>query len=125
MGFFTSGFRARVPAVGMQGAIFAVGWRAYVARSDGGPVRVRLTDDAGADGVTSLAAGSEVEILAWRPLGSGGARYRVRSTGNGLEGWLPAGNLRRPPAGPPSAPRKVQPAATARSRQAKRGRPRA
>jgi hypothetical protein len=123
MGFFTSSFRARVPAVGVQGAVFAVGWRAHVARSEGGPVRVRLTDDAGTDGVTSLAAGSEVEILAWRPLGCAGARYRVRSTGTGLEGWLPAGNLRRPPAAAPSpksAPRSTEKVATAKLRPVKR-----
>jgi hypothetical protein len=95
MGFFQSSYRARVPvAVGGRASVFAVGWRAYVACAAGGPASVALTDDAGANGVTSLAAGSEVEILAWRPRGSGGTRYRVRSTGNGVEGWLGAGNLR-------------------------------
>jgi hypothetical protein len=126
MGFFTSGFRARVPAAGVHGSVFAVGWRAYVARSDGGPARIRLTDDVGADGVASLAAGSEVEILAWRPLGSAGARYRVRSTGNGLEGWLAAGNLRKPPAAAPAprpAPLRAEKAAPSRRRPAKRQSP--
>jgi hypothetical protein len=53
-----------------------------------------LTDDTGADAQTRLADGTEVEILAWRPRGFGDTRYRVRSTRNGLEGWLAVDNLR-------------------------------
>jgi len=93
MGFFQSGYRARLPA-GVSASVFPVGWRVRVACADGGPATVALTDEAGTDGVTSLASGSEVEILAWLPRGPG-TRYRVRSTNDGLEGWLPSGNLRR------------------------------
>src|SRR5262249_58845287 len=41
-----------------------------------------------------LADGTEVEILAWRPRGFHGTRYRVRATRDGLEGWLAVDNLR-------------------------------
>ena len=94
MGFFQSSFRARLP-VRTRAPIFAVGWRAYVASPVGAPARLALSDEAGADanGV-SMADGTEVEIVAWRPR-SNGTRYRVRSTRAGLEGWLAAGSLRR------------------------------
>src|SRR5262249_4490446 len=58
---------------------------------------VALTDDAGADAQTRLADGTEVEILAWRPRGSHGTRYRVRATRDGREGWLAVDNLRSTP----------------------------
>lgn len=74
--------------------VLAVGRRVYVARSEEGPRAVALTDDAGANALGTLRDGHEVEILAWRPLGSG-TRYRVRSMRNGLEGWVGVGNLRR------------------------------
>jgi hypothetical protein len=51
-------------------------------------------DDAGTSALTSLADGTEVEILAWRPRGAVGTRYRVRLTRGGLEGWLESVNLR-------------------------------
>ena len=73
--------------------VLAVGRRVFVARSVDGPRRVTLTDDAGTNELATLTDGNEVEILAWRPRGSG-TRYRVRSTGDGLEGWLAVGNLR-------------------------------
>jgi hypothetical protein len=58
----------------------------------------------------TLAHGARVEILAWQPAGPDGARYQVRSTTDGIEGWLSGRQLRayeRPavarvvPAGPP------------------------
>jgi hypothetical protein len=90
---FQRGFRAATP-VRRHVSVFAVGRRVYVASSGDRPAHVALTDDAGADARTRLADGAEVEILAWRPRGSGGTRYRVRSTRNGLEGWLAVDNLR-------------------------------
>ncbi len=100
---FSPSFRRPSPARA-RGPVLAVGRRVYVARSQDGPARVTLTDDAGANALATLADGNEVEILAWRPRGSG-TRYRVRSTHDGLEGWLGAGNLR-------SALAAVLPAAT-------------
>jgi hypothetical protein len=36
----------------------------------------------------TIAQGVRVEILAWQPSGPNGTRYRVRSSSDGLEGWL-------------------------------------
>jgi len=55
---------------------------------------VSLTDALGKGAAGSLPDGAEVEILAWRPRGPGGARYQVQSTRDGVEGWLPADHLR-------------------------------
>ena len=106
MPFSQRPFRRPSP-VRVGGSVLAVGWRAYVARSGDGPARVTLTDDAGTSALASLVDGTEVEILAWRPRGAVGTRYRVRSTPNNLEGWLAAGNLR--PARAPVSPRPAGP----------------
>ena len=91
---FSQSFRRPSPSPARaRGPVLAVGRRVYVARSEDGPARVPLTDYAGANALATLADGNEVEILAWRP-GGHGTRYRVRSTPDGLEGWLGVGNLR-------------------------------
>ena len=95
MGIFQHGFRPRLP-VRVRASVFAVGRRVRVACPGDHGGRVAFTDDAGADALNSVADGTEVEILAWRPRSSG-TRYRVRAT-NGLEGWLEAGSLRAVPA---------------------------
>jgi hypothetical protein len=109
MGFFQGSFRAPLP-VRRRTAVFAVGQRVYVACARHRPAHLALTDDAGADARSRLADGTEVEILAWRPRRDGDTRYRVRSTRNGLEGWLAVDNLRStqsavsaPSESPPSA----------------------
>jgi len=56
--------------------------------------RATLTDDAGKKPLATLGDGAQVAILGWRPGWAGSARYRVRATDSGLEGWLPVGNLR-------------------------------
>jgi hypothetical protein len=78
------------PHAAAKGTVFAVGRRVYVACS---VACVTLTDDAGEKSVGSLKRGTQVEILAWRPLGSNGTRYQVRSTLTGVEGWLGVGNI--------------------------------
>ena len=93
MGSFRRGFRA-APLVRTHSSVFAVGRRVYVACAGDRLAHVALTDDAGADARSRLADGTEVEILAWRPRGSVGTRYRVRLTRGGLEGWLESVNLR-------------------------------
>ena len=91
---FSQSFRRPSPSPARaRGPVLAVGRRVYVARSEDGPAGVPLTDYAGANALATLADGNEVEILAWRP-GGHGTRYRVRSTPDGLEGWLGVGNLR-------------------------------
>jgi len=74
--------------------VHAVGQRVYVARNASGPPQVELMDDGGTTPVTTLGDGAEVMVLAWRPRGSAGTRYCVRSTSDGREGWLAAANLR-------------------------------
>jgi len=93
MGSFQTSFRAPAP-VRKRPSVFAVGCRVYVACSRQHPPQVALKDDAGNVARSSLSDGTEVEILAWRPRGFGETRYRVRSTGTGLEGWLAVENLR-------------------------------
>jgi hypothetical protein len=75
-------------------SVFAVGRRVYVGCVGERLAHVALTDDAGTDALARLADGPAVEILAWRPRGSDGTRYRVRSTRNGLEGCLAVASLR-------------------------------
>jgi hypothetical protein len=55
---------------------------------------VTLTDIEGTTPLATVADGLEVEILAWKPFGAGGIRYRVLSTKGGVEGWLGAASLR-------------------------------
>jgi hypothetical protein len=96
MGSFQDRFRT-APPVRTRASVFAVGRRVYVACAGDRLAHVALTDDAGADAQTRLADGTEVEILAWRPRGSHGTRYRVRATRDGREGWLAVDNLRSTP----------------------------
>ncbi len=111
MGSFQTWFRPASPGR-RQGSVFAVGRRVYVACSGGHPADVTLTDAAGAEALTRLADGTEVEILAWRPRGSDGTRYCVRATHNGVVGWLPVDNLRNTPIAVPASAK--DPSATGR-----------
>jgi len=110
MGYFQDRFRAG-PPVRERESVFAVGRRVYVACVGERLAHVALTDDGGADARTVLADGTEVEILAWRPRGSRGTRYRVRATRDGREGWLAVDNLRGTPSAA-SPPVTAPPAAT-------------
>lgn len=95
--------------------MLAVGQRVFVACPEGGPTRVALTDDTGSTTIASLADGTEVDIVAWRPRGSS-TRYCVRSPRDGFEGWLPAANLRgshaRVAPAPAASPVRAAPAPT-------------
>lgn len=93
---FSWGPRRGSTPVRVRGPLFAVGQRVSVTCSGGHLARVALIDDADGGALGSLADGTEVEILAWRPSGFRGTRYRVRATSNGLEGWLAVDNLRGP-----------------------------
>ena len=74
-------------------AVFAVGGRAYAVGSGGSSAHVTLRDDNERP-LASLKEGAEVMILAWRPGWKGTTRYCVRVMDSGLEGWLPASELR-------------------------------
>jgi hypothetical protein len=82
--------------------ILSVGRRAYVNCRG----RIALAEDDGRTSPNSLPDGAEVEVLAWRPLGTRGTRYRVRAQQDGHEGWLAADALRQT-----LAPVTVEPAA--------------
>jgi hypothetical protein len=89
---FNTSFRPRMP-VRARGPVFAVGRRVYVASARDRPACLTSTDDGSGGVLATLADGTEVEIVAWRPRSSG-TRYRVRSTRAGVEGWLAAVSVR-------------------------------
>ena len=83
------------PSPRTTGPVLSVGRRVFVNSASGsaGDDRVALTDEAGTNVCGMLTDGAEVEILAWRPRGASGPRYRVH-TNDGRDGWLPGDNLR-------------------------------
>jgi len=94
--------QARASRSGNDGPIHAVGWRVVVTHPGGGSKRVTLTDREATSALDTVAAGAEVEILAWHPSAKG-TRYRVRSTDGGVEGWVGAASLKSRPRPPSSA----------------------
>ena len=92
--------------------VLGVGWRVIVS-SQGGEDRVTLTDETGTSPLATVADGAEVEIVAWRPHRGSDTRYRVVSTGGGVEGWLGGASLRaRAPSPPLTVARPVGPPKT-------------
>src|SRR6185295_15594006 len=90
--------------------VLAVGQRAFVHHPGDTPYPVAMTDDHGLPGAAAVCDGDEVEILAWRPRGSTGTRYRVRRHTDGAHGWLAATELRRTAVRPaPSVPDEPSP----------------
>jgi len=75
------------------GPVLSVGRRVFVHCPPPGARGVPLADDAGGTAPHPLTDGDEVEILAWRPRGAGGPRYRVHAK-DGREGWIAAEHLR-------------------------------
>ena len=111
MAFPVNRFRANPPpSARSAGAVFAIGRHVFVASAVASTSGVMLTDDSGANASGKLRDGTEVEIVAWRPRGTLGTRYLVRSPLHGLEGWLGAGQLRgtRGKAKPMAAARPVK-----------------
>ncbi|HXJ35514.1 MAG TPA: hypothetical protein VMS22_15885 [Candidatus Eisenbacteria bacterium] len=89
--------------------VLAVGQRVFVHSPSDRPIVV-LMDERGVTPGGGLGDGAEVEVLAWRPRGSAGTRYRVRARENGSDGWLGADELRTTAARP--APQPAQSATT-------------
>jgi hypothetical protein len=83
--------------------VLAVGQRVFVHGASAGGMVV-LTDTNGVSPLAGLADGTEVEVLAWRPRGSAGTRYRVCDRVAGADGWLAADQLRVTAARPVSEP---------------------
>ena len=92
-----------MPRRGDGHPVLAVGGRVLVTTRPGVPA-VALSDENGVATGASMGTDDEVEIVAWRPRGPSGPRYRIRNSKDGLEGWVDAASLRARPA-PPAAPR--------------------
>jgi hypothetical protein len=80
--------------------VFAVGRRVFVHCEQRGPLV--LDDENGHASHATLADGVEVEVIAWRPRGVSGTRYRIRAGADGVDGWVHASNLRTTLAPPPA-----------------------
>ena len=94
--------------------VLAVGQRVFVHHPGDSPYPVAMTDDQGLPAAAAMRDGDEVEILAWRPRGSAGTRYRVRRHADGAHGWLAATELRRTAVRPAPATAEASPQPTAR-----------
>jgi hypothetical protein len=94
-------FRPRPPARS-DGAL-AVGSRVLITGGAPSAREVGLLDEDGLPTERRLPVDASVVITAWRPRRAAPPRYRV-CTAEGLEGWVDAANLRRPPAPPPPPP---------------------
>ena len=90
--------------VRVRAEVFAVGRRVFVTCKGDRSARTILMDEPDKTALASLDDGVEVTILAWKPGWSGMARYSVRAILSGLEGWIPAANLRGTEAFVPIAP---------------------
>src|SRR2546428_142276 len=74
--------------------VMAVGQRVFIDVAGNRSGSVVLADESGKVlSTVHLADGFEVEVVAWRPRGPSDTRYRIR-TPQGVDGWLPANNLR-------------------------------
>jgi hypothetical protein len=92
-----------------MGVVLSVGTRALVTPL-AGTSGATLTDDNGMATGQTLAAGVEVEIVAWRAGGRSGNRYRVRCVDDGVEGWIGGAMLQpRPQPGGPRRPTRLPP----------------
>jgi hypothetical protein len=119
LAFYPSRNRS-VPRSPRSTPAFAVGQRVFVDSTGNPSGSVALGDERGnVLSAVTLADGVEVEVLAWRPRGAGGTRYRVRVP-DGAGGWLPADNLRRTavplPAPEPPTPAQATTTADANAR---------
>ena len=94
LAFLSSRSRPARPA-SRSGPVMAIGQRVFVDSAGSRSGSVALADVSGKiPSAVNLADGSEVEVVAWRPRGANETRYRVRAP-HGVDGWLPAENLRR------------------------------
>jgi hypothetical protein len=110
----TSGRAAGEPAAP---PVFGIGRRVRVTCPPDALAGATVTDESGVTALASLADGTEVEIVAWRPRGAGGPRYRIRSTRDGVEGWISSRSLRPAPAPAPPSPAPAAPATRSRPRR--------
>jgi hypothetical protein len=95
--------RPRPPAGSETRGSFAVGSQVLLTATTPGQKQLELIDVDGMPTGVHLPVDEPTVITAWRPRRAAPARYRVRSAA-GVEGWIDAPNLRRPPAPPPPPP---------------------
>jgi hypothetical protein len=93
-----------------SGPVYAVGHIATIAGSAGDAQDVRLMDASALVSHGTVARGARVEILAWQPSAADGTRYRVRSSSDGIEGWVDARQLRMDTPPSPARPASAAPA---------------
>lgn len=103
MAFIPSRNRPPTRPARTSGPVYAVGQRAFVHCPTERLGAVVLSDERGNPIATGLDDGAEVEVVAWRPRGSTGTRYRVRARRDGSDGWLAADHLRTTAAPPTPA----------------------
>lgn len=89
--------RRAIPRPPRLSFIIPIGGRVFMHCRAGASRSVPLGDEGGRElSGASLTDGVEVQVVAWRPRGPTDTRYRVRTmTGERLEGWVFAQELRR------------------------------
>jgi hypothetical protein len=102
-------------------SILPIGSRVLVTEGAAGGGSVPLSDEPGHTCIGSVRVGAEVELMAWRPRGGWGTRYRIR-VDDGSEGWVDAANLRARPEPEPPRRAPAPPPAASPAPRAKRGR---
>jgi hypothetical protein len=85
--------------------VIAVGQRVFVNCPGDRTGTVLLEDESGKiPSTVHLTDGVVVEVVAWRPRGTGDARYRVRRASDGADGWVNGDSLRKTAVPDPVAP---------------------
>jgi len=88
--------------------VMAVGQHVFVNCPEERTGSVVLADESGkVMSAVHLADGVEVEVIAWRPRGASGTRYRVRRPSDSADGWLSSTNLRKTAIAPPAPARET------------------
>jgi len=109
LAFHTSRGRAIARPPSRSGPVMAIGQLVFVDSAGSRSGSVPLGDVSGkVVSSVHLADGVEVRVLEWRPRGANETRYRVQAP-HGVDGWLPAENLRSTLVAVPRADR-VEPA---------------
>ena len=94
MAFYSSRGRPVARPPSRSGPVMAVGQHVFVDSAGSRSGSVPLGDVSGkVVSAVQLADGVEVRVLEWRPRGTNETRYRVQAP-HGVDGWLPAENLR-------------------------------
>jgi hypothetical protein len=121
MAFIPVSSRTRARGSKTGARVWAVGSRAFV-HCPGTHRAVVLTDEFDRLASATLDDGAEIEVRAWLPRSTGGARYHVRAVDGASEGWLGAEQLRATREMPPPQPVEPAPSPVAAASGDPRGR---